>query len=144
MARIKTKGAYDADKEWHQDASALVIPKVAQKVLIEGAPIRETVESWPDIFDFFHRIKVPRGSSLVCSYNGEVYSLPSTTRYYVAKGGVVMTKIMPPLAGKTEHRRIGVESGWTVCPCNNVKDARLPVDFDYYVEQVERLVLKIN
>jgi hypothetical protein len=25
--------------------------------------------------------------------------------------------------------------------CNDIKDAVLPVDFDYYVEQVEKLVL---
>ena len=46
------------------------------------------------------------------------------------------------LKGKTEWRKIGVESGWGVQPCNDIKDAgKLPVDFDYYVREVEKLCL---
>jgi hypothetical protein len=27
--------------------------------------------------------------------------------------------------------------------CNNVKDAVLPVDFDYYVKEIEKLILQL-
>jgi hypothetical protein len=138
LARVKRKGAYEWDVGWHQNAGGLVVPKVAEKVLVEGAPIRETVERWPDLHDFMLRIKVPRGSYLQW---GE-HQAQSTTRYYVARGGKEMNKWMPPLARKPgEWRKIGVESGWNVQVCNDIKDAVLPVDFDYYVEQVEKLVL---
>jgi hypothetical protein len=52
---------------------------------------------------------------------------------------------MPPLAKKPgEWRKIGVESGWGVQPCNDIKDAgSLPVDFEYYVKEVEKLVLHL-
>ena len=40
----KRKGAYEWDMEWHQNAGGLVIAKVAEKVLVEGAPIRKTLE----------------------------------------------------------------------------------------------------
>jgi len=135
---VKRKGAYEWNIGWHQNAGGLVVPKVAEKVLVEGAPIRETVERWPDLHDFMLRIKVPRGSYLQWG-DGQVQS---TTRYYVAKGGKPLTKWMPPLARKPgEWRKIGVESGWNVQVCNRIEDAVLPVDFDYYVEQVEKLVL---
>ena len=39
----KRKGAYEWKVGWHQNAGGLVIPKVAEKVLVEGAPIRQTV-----------------------------------------------------------------------------------------------------
>lgn len=133
----KRKGAYEWKADWHQNAGALVVPKVAEKVLVENAPIRETVENWPDRMDFMLRTKVPRSSYLQWGA-GRVQNV---TRYYIAKGGHPLTKWMPPLKGKTEWRKIGVESGWNVQVCNNIADATLPIDYDYYVERVEKLCL---
>lgn len=138
----KRKGAYEWDMEWHQNAGGLVIAKVAEKVLVEGAPIRETVEKWPDIMDFMLRTKVPRSSHLGFEKDGTTVRLQNITRYYISKGGGRLFKWMPPLAKKPgEWRKIGVESGWDVQPCNDIKDATAPVDFDYYIREVEKLCL---
>jgi hypothetical protein len=137
--KTKKKGRYEHNVAWHQNASALVVPKVAEKVLVEGAPIRETIENWPDKMDFMLRIKVPRTSHLL--WGDE--KVQNTTRYYVAKGGKPLTKVMPPLKGKTEWRRIGVESGWQVQVCNDIADAVLPVDFNWYVNETEKLCLTL-
>lgn len=138
--KVKRKGAYEWDLEWHQNHSALVIPKVAEKVLLEGAPIRATVEQWPELFDFMLRVKVPRSSHLVCEHAGQEYQLPNTTRYIITRDGVRLFKQMPPLKGKTEWRRIGVESGWNVTVCNDASHARREaVDHDYYIREVEKL-----
>lgn len=138
---VKQKGAYATKKEWYQDSSALIVPKVAEQVLLHGASIRDTVLNWPDMFDFFCRVKVPRSSRL----EGDGQPLPNMLRYYVSEGGVTLTKIMPPLAKKPGvWRRIGVESGWTVCPCNHVRDAVLPVNFTYYINEVEKLTLSLK
>jgi hypothetical protein len=135
---VKRKGAYEWKVGWHQNAGGLVIPKVAEKVLVDGAPIRQTVEQWPDIMDFMFRTKVPRNSYLQWGED----RAQNTSRYYIAKGGKPLFKWMPPLKGKTEWRKIGVESGWGVQPCNDIRDAgKLPVDFDYYVREVEKLCL---
>lgn len=143
---VKRKGAYEWKMGWHQNASALVVPKVAEKVLVEGAPIRKTVEEWPDIHDFMLRTKVPRSSHLAIEYPGrEPVKIQNITRYYIAKGGGTLSKWMPPLKGKTEWRKIGVESGWGVQVCNDIKDAgRLPIDFDYYIQEVEKLVMGLK
>ena len=134
---VKRKGAYEWEMEWHQNAGALVVAKVAEKVLVEDAPIRQTVEQWPDIMDFMLRTKVPRSSYLQW---GET-QVQNISRYYIAQGGKPLFKWMPPLKGKQEWRKIGVESGWGVQVCNNIRDATLPVDFDYYVREIEKLTL---
>jgi hypothetical protein len=141
----KRKGAYEWKTQWHQNAGGLVIPKVAEKVLVDGAPIRETIEQWPDIMDFMLRTKVPRSSYLAIEYpEQQPQQIQNITRYYIAKNGGRLFKWMPPLKGKTEWRRIGVESGWGVQVCNDIRDAgKLPVDFDYYVKEVEKLVLHL-
>ena len=143
--KVKRKGAYEYSLGWHQNAGGLVIPKVAEKVLVEGAPIRQTVRQWPDIMDFMLRTKVPRSSYLAIEWGDQQpQQLQNTTRYYVAEGGGRLFKWMPPLKGKQEWRKIGVESGWGVQPCNDIRDAgRLPIDFDYYVREVEKLCLGI-
>ena len=141
----KRKGAYEYEMEWHQNAGGLVIAKVAEKVLVEGAPIRKTLEQWPDIMDFMLRTKVPRSSHLGIEKDGVTSQLQNITRYYVAKGGGQLVKYMPPLAKKPgQWRKFAVESGWGVQPCNDIKDAgKLPVDFDYYVKEVEKLCLSL-
>ena len=136
----KRKGAYEWKALWHQNASALVVPKVAEKVLVEGTPIRETVEGWPDIMDFMLRTKVPRNSHLQWGDD----KIQNVSRYVVAKNGKPLFKWMPPLKGKTEWRRIGIESGWGVQVCNNIRDAEgVEIDFDYYIQRVEALCLSL-
>ena len=132
---VKRKGAYEWNVGWHQNAGGLVIP---EKVLLAGAPSRETGATWPDKHDFMLRAKVPRGSYLQWG-EGQVQN---TTRYYIAKGGKPLNKWMPPLVRKPgEWRQIGVESGWNVQVCNDIKDATLPVDVGYYVNEIEKLTL---
>jgi hypothetical protein len=49
---------------------------------------------------------------------------------------------MPPLAkNPLKWRPIGIESGWNVQVCNDIKDATLPVDYDYYIQEIEKLTL---
>lgn len=138
---VKKKGAFLTKLDFHQNGSALIVPKVAEQVLLHGASIRDTVLNWPDKFDFFCRVKVPRSSRL----EGDGQPLPNLCRYYVSEGGVTLTKIVPPLAKKPGvWRRIGVESGWTVCPCNHVRDAVLPVNHQYYINEIEKLCLPLK
>ena len=59
------------------------------------------------------------------------------------QAGGTLTKIMPPLKGKTEYRRFAVEKGWKVCECNDIANAVLPIDYDYYVQEVEKLCLGV-
>lgn len=143
--KVKRKGAYEWKTGWHQNAGGLVIPKVAEQVLVHGAPIRETVEQWPEIMDFMLRTKVPRSSYLAIEKDGVTSQLQNITRYYIAQDGGRLFKWMPPLKGKQEWRKIGVESGWGVQPCNDIRNAgKLPIDFDYYVQQVEALCLGLS
>ncbi len=143
--KVKRKGAYEYDMEWHQNHGALVVAKVAEKVLIHGAPIRETVEQWPEIMDFMLRTKVPRSSYLAIEHDGVPSQLQNITRYYIAQGGGRLFKWLTPTKTKPDvWRKIGVESGWGVQVCNDIRDAgKLPIDFEWYIREVEKLVLHL-
>ncbi len=141
---VKRKGRYEYDVDWHQDASALVVQKVAEKVLVEGAPIRETLRAWPDIMDFMLRIKANRGTVLAVQTHpiDDPTPLPDRTqRYYISEGGVSLVKIMPPLAKRPGvYRHIAVQSGWKVTLCNDIMRATEPVNIEWYANEVEKLV----
>lgn len=41
---------------------------------------------------------------------------------------------------KCEDRRIGINTDWKVTPCNDIKDYKGDIDYDYYVQEVKKLV----
>lgn len=139
--KVKRKGCFEYDKEWHQDSSALVVPKVVEQVLIHGAPIRETVIGWPDMMDFMIRVKVPRSSKLIYSDEHKNRQVENIQRYYISKEGGKLFKVMPPLKGQTADRWFDVQKDRNVCICNDIKDAVLPVEYEWYIEEVRKLCL---
>ena len=145
--KIKRKGAYEYKKEWHQNHSSPVVAKVAEQSIINGVNIREALISHKDIMDFMILVKTPKSSMLSYSDNkgGLDFKVQNVTRYYVAKDGVNLTKHMPPTKSKPDKwRTFKVESGYKVQICNDIADATLPIDYEYYVSEVEKLVLAMK
>lgn len=135
--KVKRKGAYEYDLGWHQNRSALVIPKAVESVLLNGGTVEDYIHNHDDIFDFMLRTKVPRSSRLVLDEK----PVQNVTRYYISNTGGALIKIMNPLKGKTEERRIGINVGWLVTECNNMgKIDRTTINFDYYVKEAKKLI----
>lgn len=107
--KYKCKGAYEYENlGWNKNHSALVIAKAASQYLINNTPIEETVNGNSDIFDFMFRTKVPKSSRLVgIDSLGIEHDEQNICRYYVAKEGVELVKIMPPIEGKNK-----IETTW--------------------------------
>lgn len=146
--KLKRKGAYEYELDWHQNQSALVIQKCAEKVLVEGHSIRDAVINHPNIMDYMLRTKVPRNSKLI-GFDGEVdHLLQNISRYVVTTSGLELFKLMPPTQtmiknGKTDWRRIGIGSKRKVTICNELPVDKLNIDYEYYINEVEKLVLGI-
>lgn len=147
--KLKRKGAYEWQtvKEggtlgWHQNHSALVIPKAAEAALVHGESVREFILNHDDLHDFMLRTKVPRTSRLVLATAQGEQACQNITRYYVSKQGGSLIKIMPPLAkAPDKERRIGVAVGWTVQPCNELTGVRgADINMEYYINEAEKLV----
>lgn len=99
MGKIKRKGAYEYNLQWHQDCSALIIPKAAEAALVRGVDIREFIVNHTDDYDFMCRAKVPRSNRLVMrwqEYDGAEIELSNIIRYYVSTHGGSLHKIAPP------------------------------------------------
>lgn len=100
--KLKRKGAYEYELGWHQNHSALVVPKAAEHALVHGTDIRDFISRHDDIFDFFLRAKVPRSNTL--EWGGT--QVANIVRYFISNGGEKLEKIMPPAgpAGKFKKK----------------------------------------
>lgn len=148
--KVKLKGAYVADDlGWHQNHSAKVIQKAAAAQMLEGIPVEEFIRNHKNKYDFLLRTKVPRSSSLVLvtpldeeETEFEETKLQNICRYYITEKGGKLIKIMPPLEGSTDFRRLGIDVLWNVKPCNNIEDFKWDVNYDYYISEAKKLVIE--
>ena len=152
----KRKGYYgykvgDQELEWHKDHSALIAPKAAEAVLVDGADIREFITQHDDDFDFCLRAKLPRSYKLMMDSWGRVRQLQNTSRYYISnsnKAGFLF-KVMPPTPkqvseGKTDDRHVNINSGWGAIECNDMADFdRGNVDYEFYIQEAEKNILPL-
>jgi hypothetical protein len=144
--KTKRKGAYQYEGlGWHQNQSALVIPMAAEANMLHGTEVRAFIEKHfeeGNVFDFMLRTKVDRSSRLVLvTEDGQDIEQQRICRYYPAKNGHKLVKIMKPLEGKEEDRRLGIEAAWNIKTCNNMKDFDPDIEFDYYVQEAQKLIL---
>lgn len=149
----KRKGAYayltpnhsvdKFDTDWHQNHSNLVVPRAAEAFLLHGTPLKEFIVNHADDYDFLLRTKVPRTSRLVGDWSmGIEEPLQNVTRYYIAKDGPELVKIMPPLPKKPGvERRIAVNKGCRVEVCNHFTGVdRKLINYDWYIAEAKKLV----
>lgn len=146
--KIKLKGAYeymDFDKlGWHKNHSAMVIPMAVKAQLVDGIDHEEFIRLHENKFDFMLRTKVPRSSSLVIVDDGEDVPQQNICRYYPAKEGGKLIKLMPPLVEGGDIRRLGIDTDWNVKTCNNINDFSWGVDYKYYIDQAAKLIEAVS
>lgn len=140
---VKRKGAYEYNVQWHQNHSALIVKRAAEAAIVKGDNIRDFMVQHTDDYNFLLRTKVPRSSKLVADYGyGLEEQLQNITRFFIAKDGPELVKVMPPLPKKPDQwRRMAVNKGLSVQECNHYTGIdRSKLNLDWYVEQAEKLV----
>ena len=87
------------------------------------------------------RTKVPRTSRLVTiDDDGNETPEQNICRYYISNNGKRLVKIMPPLPPKEDERYIGIDKEWFVTTCNNIKDFKGDINYDYYISEANKLI----
>lgn len=131
--------------QWHKDPSALVVPKAAEAVMVDGHTVSDFVWRHADAWDFMMRAKAPRSSRLVITDAlGIDHIQQNTLRYYITHGQSPLTKIMPELAKKpgSGERRLGINVGWSVAACNDIGQWDWEkLNRQFYIEEVEKLLV---
>ena len=135
--KLKKKGAYAYDLQWHQNHSSLIVAKAAEAALVDGMGSEGFIKNHHEPRDFLLRTKVPRSSHLL---HGE-RKVQNITRYYISQTGEPLIKVMPPLAKNPEKwRRIGINVGWLTTECNEWTGSLAGMNYDFYIQETEKLV----
>lgn len=142
---VKTKGAYEVlhfeKLGWHKNHSAMVIPLAVLSEILGYCTAEDFIRNHKDMYDFCLRTKVPRNSRLVLVDEfGVEEQLQNICRYYPSTAGGKLVKIMPPLTGEEEERRLGIDTDWNVVPCNNMKEFHWDINYDYYLTEANKLL----
>lgn len=144
--KVKRKGAYQyEDLGFHQNQGGLVIPMAAEFELLGKGTVEEFICQHDNKWDFLLRTKVPRSSKLfLVDEDGREIQQQNICRYYVSTSGGNLVKVMPPLACKEDQgdRRFGIEVGYKVLTCNKVPSKLQDIDFEYYIQQANKLLLR--
>lgn len=147
--KVKLKGMYEYaefDKlGWHKNHSSMVVARAVKAHLVDGIDYEEFIRLHRDKYDFLLRTKVPRSSSLVLVVDGEDVPHQNICRYYPSKQGGKLVKLMPPLEGDTEVRRLGIDTDWDVKTCNDIKDFNWQdLNYQYYITEAEKLINAVS
>tara|TARA_R110000744_G_scaffold85683_14_gene167451 strand:- start:5420 stop:7141 length:1722 start_codon:yes stop_codon:yes gene_type:complete len=140
----KSAYAYGEDLDWNQNHGSQVVAKAAEAYLVRGEGIRKFIETHTVMRDFFLCMKVPKTSNLLSvDWDGNETLIQNPTRYYMTRVGATLIKCMPPLKTSItgEWRRFEVAKGWRVHVCNHVNEVGPPIDYEYYIQQAEKLTL---
>lgn len=143
----KYKGAYEFLPMIQQDLSAMhknhsapIIAMAVAHEIVDGGDAISFIRNHDNPFDFMLRTKVPRSSRLVLEVDGEDIEQQNICRYYPSESGGKLVKIMPPLVEGGEERRLSIESSYKVKTCNNMKDFSWDINYDYYINEVKKLL----
>jgi hypothetical protein len=141
--KVKRKGAYQYEGlGWHQDQGGLIIPRAAEAHMLDGVDIETFIRNHENIYDFMMRTKVPRSSRLVLvQEDGTEIQQQNICRYYASINGGKLIKIMPPLMPDAEPRRIGIDTDYLLKTCNNMADFGNDIDYQYYVDAAQKLLI---
>tara|TARA_R110000782_G_scaffold93772_1_gene177296 strand:+ start:908 stop:2872 length:1965 start_codon:yes stop_codon:yes gene_type:complete len=146
---IKKKGDFLTDFELHKNKSARVVPIALELYFVHGVPVDVTIRNHKNLYDFCLRQKASRSFH----YEGTNRSTGEKTvynkliRYYVSNSGDKIFKIKNPECQTRAAAVSQVEAGEWVCKvCNYLpKNSKTEnVNYDYYIEKANRIVLKVK
>lgn len=148
--KVKSKGRYEVAHfeklGWSKNHSAMIIPIAAMEYIVNGKDVEKSIREHGDQFDFLLRAKIPRSSKLyLCYDDGQEVLQQNICRYYPAKDGGKLVKLMPPLVEGGEWRRLGIDTDWCVETCNNINEFDWSkLDYDYYITEARKLVAAVD
>lgn len=138
--RIKHKGVFAVDCEYHQDSSMRVVPLAIKNYFVYNIPIKETLQNHNNIYDFCLRLKVNNSSKAF--YNswedGKIKKEPlqRTTRYYI---GNKVGSISVFYNGSSSENRIN--KGFNSILFNTYFESEnYDINYQFYIAECNKII----
>lgn len=139
--KVKKKGVFETEKEFHKDNSYLVVPKALEKYFVEGISIKSSIFENRLIYDFCGRYKAYKGwkAQAHSVQNGEkiIQDYGKIIRFLPSKQGVSVYK-------KNEDGRLNsLISNRFVKILNLFQEEaweNYQIDYDFFAEECEKII----
>lgn len=138
--KIKNKGAFEVDKDYHKDNSFRIVPVAIQNYFINNIPVEDTILGCTNIYDFCGRQKFKSGES-----KGVIYHIQGdkiieeeqqkNVRYYISKKGATFIKKYN--SGKDEV----INKGYQVTIFNKFIEKNMSeydINYDFYIKEANK------
>lgn len=136
--KVKSKGAYVVDKDWHKDPSmriaALAVEKWFRQDNASPEQVVKFINKDTPQSDFFMFKRARTGKMILIDNYGDETDAPKTIRYVVSRTGYTLVQ-------ETEKIRSKVHSKGSITLMNNLSDNMEYVDVDYSWYRREALKL---
>lgn len=143
---IKYKGTFEIVKDWHKDHSMRVVSQAVSDFFINEIPVRETIESCRDIYDFCISQKVGRQFAVEYHHikdgRKQIDEIQRINRFFVSNtGGTIIKR-------KREDDKVSrLISGEKLTLFNKYYDAHwqdYDVKYDFYVAKANKIIYAVE
>lgn len=141
--KVKEKGCFETQKDWHKDNSYMVVPLAVRDFFVSGVPIIDTLKKHDKILDFCGRYKAGRGWHVEYVYlDGHQEKRTSFGKIYrflpVIQGG---TSMKLNLDGREHH----LCEGSMTLPYNKIEPFDWNnINYAFFINECQKLLQTIQ
>lgn len=129
--KLKLKGTYDTDKEYHKDHSKMIVAKAAVDHMVKGVHFGNTLMACRDPYDFCNFAK----GQAALKVNDRL--IQRRSRYYVSKLGGKLKKVF------RDGRETGICTDYVVAECNDIRNFDFNnLNYGYYAEEIKKVLIQ--
>lgn len=125
-----------------------IVPIALKRYFVDGIPVRDTICSHTDIYDFCLRLKTNAKSTPMFKYieNGEIKNtiLNRTTRYYISNYGKNSGNLFKDFG---DERISGVNVGYTATLFNQYEEKPFDeynINYNFYIAEAMKIVYAVT
>jgi hypothetical protein len=140
--KVKKKGVFETEKEFHKDNSYLAVPKALERHFVDGISIKSAIFENTNIYDFFGRYKAYPGwkAQAHSMLNGQkvVQDFGKIIRFLPSKQGVTIYK------SHKDGRLHNLIAGRYVKIFNRFENEaewdNYQIDYDFFADECEKII----
>lgn len=135
--KVKYKGAFEIDKDYHKDNSFKIIPIALSEYFVKGIPVEETIKNHTNIYDFCGRQKFKGGDygtiSTIVGNKIVVEKQQKNVRYFISNKGSSFVKNYQK--GTTEV----INKGYLITVFNTfVEKQEYDINYSFYIKECSK------
>ena len=143
--KIKNKGAFEIEKDYHKDNSFKIIPIALQNYFVNNIPVEDTILGHTNIYDFCGRQKFKTGESYgtihyIKKDKIEIEEQQRNVRYYISNKGATFIKNYSK--GTSEV----INKGYQVTIFNDFVEKTMneyDINYDFYIKEANKEINNI-